>query len=442
MLAAKSLILFAALSLVPFNWSQAQERPNFVVIMADDLGYGDIGCYGHPSIRTPHLDRMAKEGMRFTDFHSNGAVCSPTRAALMTGRYQQRTGVQGVITAANHRETGMPLEELTFAEALQTVGYKTGMYGKWHLGYPATFNPTHQGFDDFSGFVSGNIDYHSHVDQAMHLDWWQQAKIDDEPGYLTDLVSDKGVDFINRHKESPFCLYLAHGAPHYPYQGRKDPAFRTANGKRSKENVGDFDRRYKEMIEVMDEGIGRILTTLEQAGIDDRTLVIFMSDNGASAKAIKGIGSVGNLRGTKGSLWEGGTRVPCIVRWPGKIPSGTTSDELCLSMDWFPTLMELGQIEFDASPRIDGVSLVPVLTGKKALDPRTVFWQTSKAAAVRKGSLKWIVNGQKKQLFDLVDDLSEQSDIAAQNSAAVMEMERALETWRKDVRTGVDMISQ
>lgn len=292
----------------------AQDRPNFVIIMADDLGYGDLSCYGHPTIQTPHLDRMAEEGIRFTDFHSNGAVCSPTRAALLTGRYQQRSGVQGVITAANHRHTGMPLAELTFAEALKTAGYKTGMFGKWHLGYPDAFNPVHQGFDEFSGFVSGNIDYHSHVDQAMHLDWWQADKAANEPGYLTDLVSDKGVRFIEQHKDAPFCLYLAHGAPHYPYQGRKDPPFREPGGKRSAEKVDDFDRRYKEMIEVMDEGIGRILATLEASGIDDRTLVVFMSDNGASARAIKGIGSVGELRGSKGSLWEGGTRVPCIAR--------------------------------------------------------------------------------------------------------------------------------
>ena len=146
----------------------------------------------------------------------------------MTGRYQQRSGVQGVITAANHRETGMLLDEWTFAEALKTTGYKTGMFGKWHLGYPSDYNPVHQGFDEFSGFVSGNIDYHSHVDQATHLDWWQADKIDDEPGYLTDLVNNKGEEFIRRHKDTPFCLYLAHGAPHYPYQGRDDPAFRTA----------------------------------------------------------------------------------------------------------------------------------------------------------------------------------------------------------------------
>ena len=333
------LILLISLHSLP-----AEVKPNFILIMADDLGYGDLQCYGHESIRTPHLDRMAREGIRFTNFHSNGAVCSPTRAALMTGRYQQRAGVQGVITAANHRDTGMALSEVTFAEVLKSNGYTTGMFGKWHLGYPDAFNPVHQGFDEFVGFVSGNVDYHSHVDQAMHLDWWQKDKIEDEPGYLTDLISDKGVDFIRRHKDDAFCLYLAHGAPHYPYQGIKDPAFRKAGTKRPNENVKDLDRRYREMIEVMDEGVGRLLAAVENAGIENRTLLVFMSDNGAASKALKGIASVGELRGAKGSLWEGGTRVPCIARWPGIIKPRSVTDALCMSMDWFPTLLKFAGV--------------------------------------------------------------------------------------------------
>lgn len=439
---SRFLRLCACFAIALLDTLVAQDRPNFVLIMADDLGYGDLGCYGHPSIRTPHLDRLAREGIRFTDFHSNGAVCSPTRAALMTGRYQQRAGVQGVITAANHRETGMPLDEITFAEALNAGGYRTGMFGKWHLGYPASFNPVHQGFDEFSGFVSGNIDYHSHVDQAMHLDWWQADEIDDEPGYLTDLVSDKGVDFIKRHKGEPFCLYLAHGAPHYPYQGRKDPAFREPGKKRTKEQVDDFDRRYKEMIEVMDDGVGRILSTLADSNIDTRTLVIFMSDNGASGRAIKGIGSVGNLRGAKGSLWEGGTRVPCIARWPGTIAPNTISSELCLSMDWFPTLVSLGRVEFDASRRLDGSSLEPVLKGKHSLGQRTVFWQTAKSAAVRKGPLKWLTNGKDSQLYNLWIDSGETNDIAAKHPETTSTMRQALEKWRDDVEKGVNVVAK
>lgn len=424
--------------------AMADVSPNFILIMADDMGYGDIGCYGHESIRTPHLDRLAREGIRFTDFHSNGAVCSPTRAALLTGRYQQRAGVQGVITAANHRETGMPLGEVTFAEVLKSKGYATGMFGKWHLGYPSTFNPVHQGFDTFAGFVSGNIDYHSHVDQAMFLDWWQRDEIKDESGYLTDLVSEKGVEFVDRNREGPFCLYLAHGAPHYPYQGRKDRAFRKAGGKRSAEQVDDFDRRYREMIEVMDEGVGKIVAAVDEAGIADKTLIVFMSDNGASAKAIKGIGSVGPLRGAKGSVWEGGTRVPCIARWKGTIPGGMVSDALCLSMDWFPTMAELANADVLESRPLDGVSLAPVMKGKGTLAPRLAFWATGKASAVRNGNFKWVVNkeGKQGQLFDLNADVGEKSNIASSEPERAKKLQAALDAWRVDVWKNVDPVSR
>ncbi|NQT02271.1 MAG: sulfatase-like hydrolase/transferase [Planctomycetes bacterium] len=196
------------------------ERPNIILIMADDLGYGDIGCYGSKKIRTPNIDALARGGLRFTDYHSNCPVCSPTRAALLTGRYQQRCGIEGVVTAAKHRHTGMALEEVTFAEVLKRRGYATGIFGKWHVGYNVEFNPAKQGFDEFIGYVSGNVDYHSHIDQAGFEDWWKNLQKVPEEGYCTDLITKHGVDFIERHKDGPFCLYLPHEAPHYPYQGR------------------------------------------------------------------------------------------------------------------------------------------------------------------------------------------------------------------------------
>ncbi|MHC4518058.1 MAG: sulfatase-like hydrolase/transferase, partial [Planctomycetota bacterium] len=193
------------------------ERPNIILIMADDLGYGDIGCYGG-WIQTPNIDALAKGGMRFTDYHSNGAVCSPTRAALLTGRYQQRCGIDAVVTAKGPaRETGMAQKEITFAEVLKQRGYVTGLFGKWHVGYRVQFNPTKQGFDEFIGYVSGNVDYHTHIDQANITDWWKGPKKAPEEGYVTDLVTKHAVDFLHRHKDEPFCLYLPHEAPHYPY---------------------------------------------------------------------------------------------------------------------------------------------------------------------------------------------------------------------------------
>ena len=333
------------------------ERPNIILIMADDLGYGDIGCYGNEKIETPNIDTLAKGGVRFTDYHSNGAVCSPTRAALLTGRYQQRCGIEGVVTAAKHRHTGMALKEATFAEVLKNDGYATGIFGKWHLGYGVEFNPVKQGFDEFIGYVSGNVDYHSHIDQAGYDDWWKDNKKVPEEGYSTDLITRHGIDFIERHKDESFCLYLPHEAPHYPYQGRGDPPERLPGGEKGKKTEGkDVARAYKEMVEVMDEGVGRIVETVRRLGLERRTFIFFCSDNGATKN-----GSNGVLSGYKGSLWEGGHRVPGIAYWPGKIKSGVVTNQTALGMDLFPTMISVAGAKLPAGLRLDGVDLLPML---------------------------------------------------------------------------------
>jgi arylsulfatase A-like enzyme len=217
-----TIVTAAALASSPEEGGK-ESKPNIIIILADDYGYGDVGCYGSREYNTPHIDALAAGGMRFTDFHSNGVVCSPTRAALLTGRYQQRSGISGVVTAGAHRHTGMDLKEITFAEVLKAEGYVTGLFGKWHLGYAVEYNPVHQGFDEFIGYVSGNVDYHAHLDQTGKEDWWKEDELVPENGYTTDLITTHGVDFIRRHREKPFLLYLAHQAPHYPFQGRQDP---------------------------------------------------------------------------------------------------------------------------------------------------------------------------------------------------------------------------
>ena len=199
--------------------AQQRRPPNVVVILADDLGYGDLACYGHANHRTPQLDALARGGMRFTDFHSNGAVCSPTRAALMTGRYQQRCGVTEVLVAAGPRDRGLPEGETTFAAQLKKVGYRTGIFGKWHLGYQPRYNPTHFGWDEFRGYLSGNVDYFSHLDLPGNADWWNGAKLEPEEGYTTELITRHSVKFIEENRERPFCLYMANEAVHSPYQG-------------------------------------------------------------------------------------------------------------------------------------------------------------------------------------------------------------------------------
>ncbi|MCP4260922.1 MAG: sulfatase-like hydrolase/transferase [Planctomycetes bacterium] len=411
------------------------ERPNIVLIMADDLGYGDIGCYGSKKIRTPHIDALAKGGLKFTDYHSNCPVCSPTRAALLTGRYQQRCGIEGVVTAARHRHTGMALEEVTFAEVLKSRGYATGIFGKWHVGYDVEFNPARQGFDEFIGYVSGNVDYHSHIDQAGFDDWWKNLQKVPEEGYCTDLITKHGVDFIERHKDEPFCLYLPHEAPHYPYQGRKDPPERLSGGRKGKKTKGqEIARAYKEMVEVMDEGIGRIVETIRRLDLERKTFIFFCSDNGATKN-----GSNGVLAGYKGSLWEGGHRVPAVAYWPGRIKAGTTTDQTVIGMDLFATMMSIAGVKPPADPKLDGFDLLPMLTKGARLPKRMLFWRYRKEKAARKGPWKLLVQGNQSKLYNLGEDLGEKENLAKVRPDMVKALEDELAAWEQEVSAGIEL---
>jgi arylsulfatase A-like enzyme len=404
-------------------------RPNIVLIMADDLGYGDISCYGG-WISTPNVDALAAGGMRFTDYHSNGAVCSPTRAALLTGRYQQRCGIDAVVTASGPaRETGMAQKEITFAEVLKQRGYVTGLFGKWHVGYRVRFNPTKQGFDEFIGYVSGNVDYHTHIDQAGIDDWWKRDEKVPEEGYVTDLITKHAVDFLRRHKNEPFCLYLPHEAPHYPYQGRTDPPERLPGGGKGKKAQGaEIKRAYREMVQVMDESIGRVVETIRELGLEQRTFIFFCSDNGANKQ-----GTNAPLRGNKGSLWEGGHRVPAVAYWPGRIKPGGVCDQTVLGMDLFPTMAALAGAKLAAGLALDGVDLTRTLTYGERLPERTLFWAYRKQRAVRKGPWKLLVQDDSVRLFNLDDDLGEQHDLAKAEPEMVATLRAELAAWERDV---------
>jgi arylsulfatase A len=406
------------------------EQANMILIMADDLGYGDIGCYGNEGIKTPNLDALAAAGMKFTDFHSNAPVCSPTRAALLTGRYQQRCGVEEVVYAKGPaRQTGMALSELTFAEVLKSAGYVTGIFGKWHLGYNVQFNPTRQGFDEFIGYVSGNVDYHSHIDGAGVRDWWNGDEKMPEEGYVTDLITRHGMDFIKKYRDRPFCLYLAHEAPHYPYQGRDDTPERLDGGRKGRKAKGtEIARAYKEMVETMDEGIGRVITTLRELGLERKTFVFFCSDNGATKN-----GCNGPLAGYKGSLWEGGHRVPAIAYWPGKIGAGTLTSETALSMDLFPTMVSIAGASVPAGFKLDGVNFLPMLTQGSKLPNRATFWRYRQQRAVRRGPWKLLVQGQKVGLYNLDEDIGEKKNLAGAKLGMVKALEGELSAWERDV---------
>lgn len=422
-------------------------KPNIILIMADDLGYGELSCYGSTKINTPNIDKLASQGVKFLDFHSNGPVCSPTRAALMTGKYQQRTGVEGVITAANHRAVGLDLEEPTLAEELKNLGYATAMFGKWHLGYAEEFNPTYQGFETFTGFVGGNIDYHSHIDQEGYLDWWKGNVIDDEKGYSTDLITSYGVDYIKNNNSNktgkPFFLYLSQEAPHYPIQGRHDKPVREEGNKKYIRKVAkdSVQMIYTEMIETMDEGIGEIMKTVNAENLNENTIIIFCSDNGAAGKR----GDNGILRAAKASVYEGGHRVPAIISYPNQIKANTVSNATIMSMDFLPTLVDFAGGKPTAK-NIDGVNFKSHLLNETKLEDRNLFWVFGNKMAMRDGNWKLVVNqteGKESiELFNLKNDVSEKQDVSENEPERVKNMLSKLENWKDEVRKGVVSVAK
>lgn len=411
---------------------QETTRPNFIVILADDLGYGDLGCYGNDGVRTPHIDRLAAEGTLFTDFHSSGAVCSPTRAGLLTGRYQQRAGIPGVIAAdprRGMRHQGLQAHEVTLAGVLRASGYATALCGKWHLGYQRRYNPTRHGFDRFRGYVSGNVDYFSHRDAADVPDWWHDEALVQEAGYTTTLITQHAVRFLEDNAGRPFCLYVAHEAVHAPYQGPHDGPVRTGSVQRPQRQ--DRAQAYREMTEEMDRGVGVLLATLARLGLSDQTLVFFFSDNGAVAP-----GSNGILRGGKGTLWEGGHRVPALARWPGRVPAGRRCAEPTICLDLMPTLVALAGAAPPERP-LDGVDLTPVLLGSGALASRDLFWEHGTARAMRRGRWKALEGASPgPQLFDLDRDPSETVDVAEEQPTVATALAGAMAAWHEEVWGG------
>ncbi|MDA1263722.1 MAG: sulfatase-like hydrolase/transferase [Planctomycetota bacterium] len=410
----------------------APTRPNFVLILADDLGYGDLGCYGGPA--TPHLDELAEAGLRLTDCHSAGAVCSPTRASLMTGRYPGRAGIRGVVFADPQRPEhlhGLASEERTLPEELRSVGYATALIGKWHLGYHPPYNPTRHGFDRFRGFVSGNVDYLSHYDQAGAEDWWWDEELRPEEGYTTRLMTRHALEFLEERAGDPFFLYVAHEAPHYPLQGPDDAPIRGPAS--SRVQVADLtpqerEATYRVMIDELDASVGAIRAKLVELGIADDTVVVFLSDNGGTSLA-----SNGPLRGTKGSLWEGGQRIAGLVAWPGRIEPGT-SEATVHSNDWMPTFLGLARGRRDSSlDGLDGLDLTDHLLRGAQLPARDLFWEHGKLRAARRGPWKLVQNNKGEHLlFHLDDDLSEQHD-RANSAAALPALVEALRTWEADI---------
>ena len=427
------------------------QRPNIIVMMVDDMGFAgpSIAPYGNPHYKTPGMDRLAREGLLFTDFHSSGAICSATRAGLVTGRYQQRAGIEAVIhphdTHPEHRK-GLHPTEVTFAELFKETGYSTGLVGKWHLGYAAetpAYHPMNHGFDYFMGYVSGNIDYINHWGDHMKHDWWHGRKETKEKGYTTHLINKYALEFIEQNKGKPFCLYVAHESPHAPVQGPGDPIQR---GPGATKRTTPHAEAMKQMILEMDKGVEQVRAKLIELGLEKNTLFLFFSDNGDAPGTATGSP---RFRGHKGSVYEGGTRVPAVAWWPGRIKPGMQADDLSITLDVMPTILSVAGIDPPKERSLDGIDLSPVLFEQKALPDRPLFWADlsnsgSRSEALRDGPWKLVVQHPKAkpgtfaneqvELFRLDKDVSETTNLAATEPKRAAAMLTQLKAWYADTQ--------
>lgn len=423
-----------------------KERPNIILIMIDDLGYGDLACYVSQVNNTPNMDRLASEGMLFTDFHSNGAMCSPTRAALMTGRCQYRFGkiFEHALSSVDNPNEGLSHEARTIAEVLKEAGYTNGIYGKWHLGYKPPFLPPSHGFDDFRGLVSGDGDHHTHIDRLGNEDWWHNDRLDMETGYSTDLTTDHSIRFIEKHQKEPFFLFVSHLAVHFPWQGPGDPSHREAGTDYRNDKWGiipdpdDVRPHLKSMLAPIDDGVGEIMEKVRELELENRTLLLFTSDNGGYinyGSLFRQISSNGPLRGQKQQIYEGGHRVPLIAWWPGRIQAGSISDELAMTMDLFPTLACLAGADPGSNHPLDGIDISNVFFGNSTTTDRTLYWKIGDhIKAVRKGPWKICVSGNAEpELYNLDQDIGETRNLAREYPDLVRSLMTAYYRWEKKV---------
>ena len=411
--------------------------PNVVLIIMDDMGYGDLGSYGVQDARTPNIDRLAREGVRLTDAYANGPVCTPTRAALITGRYQQRVGLEWALgVAPTDRELGLPVTGASLPALLKANGYATGLVGKWHLGWKREFGPLAHGFDEFYGFLSGAHDYYTTVSDGPS-DLYADTTPVQPNGYLTDEITRRGVSFISRHTSGdPFFLEVAYNAVHWPFEppDRPPAAGSTPRPLRMMpdDSVPATRQDYVKMLERADQGVGEILAALDRQGAAANTLVIFTNDNGG-----EWLSRNAPLYHRKGTLWEGGIRVPLILRWPGVLPASRTSAQVAITMDLTATILAATGTPTPPSYRPDGIDLLPMLKAGGAIRERTLVWRIARPGrqqhAVRSGNWKLLIDGGQLLLFDLAADPGERTDLAGRHPDIVVRLRRVASDWDSDV---------
>ncbi len=412
---------------------RAQDRPNVLFILADDLGYGDLSCYGRPDYETSVLDRLATQGMKFMSAYAAAPVCTPTRCAFITGRYPQRfdVGLQEPLTVSSP-PVGLPAGQPTVASRMRAAGYETALIGKWHLGWRPEYQPNRYGFDEFYGSLSGALDYFTYVapdaDIGNEPDLWENDRRTKADGYLTDVFTDRAVDFVTRRRSKPFYLSLHYTAPHSPWEGPDDrsAADHADHGAGPMTNGGSLEAYAKMMIS-MDAGIGRVLAALRRARLERNTLVIFTSDNGGERYSYHWPFSFQKL-----FLHEGGIRVPAIVRWPGVVPAGAVTEQTAITMDWTATILAAGGAPAAGGP-LDGESLLPVLTRERELYDRALYWRTRTRAAARIGRWKYVQDGAAEYLYDLGVDLGEKTDLKTREAGVFADVKQRHEAWAAEM---------
>jgi arylsulfatase A-like enzyme len=432
---AAALVFGLLSSVAPAAAQAPQARPNVVLIIMDDVGYGDYGAYGAPDIDTPNVDRLAREGVRFTDFYA-APTCTPTRAALITGRYQQRVSLEAPLGNASTaaRDQGLRPTGRSLPQLLKRRGYATGLVGKWHLGYRPEMQPNAHGFDDFFGFLSGYIDYYQHTGGDGVHDLYENGKPVHVDGYMTDLITERSLRFIEEHARQPFFLEVSFNAAHWPFQVPDKPSVAEGNGRFVQPSDPNTSTRrdYAAILERADQGVGRILAQLEQLGLTGNTLVIFTNDNGG-----EWLSRNAPFYHRKGTLWEGGIRVPLIMTWPGRIPPGRVERQVGIVMDLTRTILAAAGAPVPADAKLEGIDLLPIVEGRAERVERTLFFRVAgpgrQQRAVRQGDWKLLLDGGALLLFDLYEDIGERNDLARSRPDIAQKLRPLLTAWEADV---------
>jgi arylsulfatase A-like enzyme len=416
----------------------ADPRPNIVFILADDLGYADVSCYGRPDIGTPNIDRIAGAGVRFLQAYANSAVCTASRVGLITGRYQYRlrVGLEEPL-AGDHPEVGIPPNHPTLPSLLHKAGYGTTLIGKWHLGVLPRYGPLRSGYDHFYGFRGGALDYYAHTGTDQKDDLWDDDMPLHHTGYLTDLLGSHAVDVINTYAKStrPFLLSLHFNAPHWPWEAPGDET----ESQRTRKNLFDIDggtmKTYQRMIQDMDLQIGRVLQALDVNGLTRSTIVIFTSDNGGERFA-----DTWPFTGRKTELLEGGLRVPSVISWPERIPHGRTTDQVAIHMDWMPTLLAAAGVQPDPAFPSDGMNLLPNLTDNTSAVSRKLFWRYKANAqhAMRDGDFKFLKIAENTFLFNVVEDPMERANLKQRRKDIYDRLVKEWYAWNTTMLPEVD----